>query len=466
MRVFNNQNVSMRTVLKFLLFLPIIGIVSWLSLSSETSKATATVSKNNQVDSVPVLLLGSFLNFQDDYSFDSIRVGLMNGTIACTKDLEDWAQKKFSLSNKPRTATVKSFNLNNENALVLTTIDSVNASLVSKAVQGVQYFSNSDSYPLWYVTNQRTFDHAKEITHYIHTGVTAITRSTGTVLNARGMDWYLSSIQPFFKSPELVHISNEVSMVDTCNYGTMKLKFATQSNHMEMLKRLKASVIELTGNHNLDFGNAPYLNTLAWYKKNNMSYFGGGANEEEAARPLVKTLKDGKKIAWIGFNEVCPLGECTDKKSMGAKRYNEQRARFVIDSLKRNVGISYLIACVQFTETDSYKPTENQRKISQNLIYMGADVVIGSQAHQAQEIAVYHNKPIFFGLGNFLFDQIHRIGVRQAFFLNCYFLNGKIIQFQPVYTFMSSSRQPNIANAEEKQMIQTSIIKKYNFPIQ
>jgi len=124
-----------------------------------------------------------------------------------------------------------------------------------------------------------------------------------------------------------------------------------------------------------------------------------------------------------------------------------------------------VIACVQFTETDSYKPTESQRKISQNLIDMGADVLIGSQAHQAQEIAIYHNKPIFFGIGNFLFDQIHRIGVRQAFFLNCYFLHGRIIQFQPVYTFMSQLRQPNIATAEEKRLIQTSIIKNYNFPM-
>jgi poly-gamma-glutamate synthesis protein (capsule biosynthesis protein) len=246
----------------------------------------------------------------------------------------------------------------------------------------------------------------------------------------------------------------------------MKYKFATQSKHMELLQRLKASVIELTGNHNLDFGPAAYLKTLEWYSKNNMAYFGGGANEGEACRPLVKTLKDGKKIAWIGYNEVCPLGECTDNKTMGAKRYNEQRANFVIDSLKRKAGVSYLIACVQFTETDSYKPTENQIKISKKLIDLGADVVIGSQAHQAQEIAIYHNKPIFFGLGNFLFDQIHRIGVRQAFFLNCYFFKGRIIQFQPVYTFMKQSRQPNIATAEEKSNIQTSIIKSYNFPIQ
>ena len=80
-------------------------------------------------------------------------------------------------------------------------------------------------------------------------------------------------------------------------------------------------------------------------------------------------------------------------------------------------------------------------ELYQKLIDFGADVILGSQAHQAQEIALYKGKVIFYGLGNFMFDQIHRLGVRQAFFLEGYFYNGKIIQFQPVYTFMNKDRQ-------------------------
>jgi hypothetical protein len=62
-----------------------------------------------------------------------------------------------------------------------------------------------------------------------------------------------------------------------------------------------------------------------------------------------------------------------------------------------------------------------------------------------------------------MFDQIHRIGVRQAFFLECYFYRGKIIQYQPVYTFMNDQRQPAIATQTEKKEIQRSILKPYNF---
>jgi hypothetical protein len=66
-------------------------------------------------------------------------------------------------------------------------------------------------------------------------------------------------------------------------------------------------------------------------------------------------------------------------------------------------------------------------------------------------------------LGNFLFDQIHRKGVRQAFFLECYFYKGRIIQYHPVYTFMSDRRIPTIATPEQKKEIRTAILKKENF---
>jgi poly-gamma-glutamate capsule biosynthesis protein CapA/YwtB (metallophosphatase superfamily) len=104
---------------------------------------------------------------------------------------------------------------------------------------------------------------------------------------------------------------------------------------------------------------------------------------------------------------------------------------------------------VQFKEWDSAEPTPAQTRISRELIDAGADLVYGSQAHQLQKIEFYRGKPIFHGLGNLLFDQIHRIGVRQAFFLHHYFFDGRLVQSVPVFTYMSDDRQPTIATPEQ-----------------
>ena len=448
----------------------LIGIVScggtsteklaFISLVNTTGEANNN-STNLANDSIPLIVMGSFLNLSEDISLDSLKIKLENGSISCTKDIAKSLQEKLNLGTEPKSIQLGEFNFKSRKDLVITTLDSVNQQFLAKKVNAINFFKEPTKYPLW-LNYDSDFDYQKDITTYTHTGVTAITRSTGTVLNAKGIDFYLANILPFFKNRELVHISNEVSNQDACVYETMKMKFATKTEHFEILNRLKANVIELTGNHNLDVGQQPYLNSLKWYKDHDMKYFGGGPSPAEANKPLIMELKDNRKIAWIGFNELCPLGECADKK-MGANRYVEAKAKKLIDSLRNEVKVDYILACVQYGEVDSYSPTSNQKKISQKLIDFGADVILGSQAHQAQEIALYKGKVIFYGLGNFMFDQIHRLGVRQAFFLEGYFYKGKIIQFQPVYTFMNKERQPTPANDSEKLEIQKAILKEANF---
>ena len=434
-----------------------LAFISLVNTSGEANKNSTNLAN----DSIPLIVMGSFLNLSEDISLDSLKIKLENGSISCTKDIAKSLQEKLKLSTEPKSIQLGKFNFKSRKDLVITTLDSVNQQFLAKKVSSINFFKESKKYPLW-LKYDSDFDFQKDITTYTHTGVTAITRSTGTVLNAKGIDFYLANILPFFKNRELVHISNEVSNQDACVYETMKMKFATKTEHFEILNRLKANVIELTGNHNLDVGQQPYLNSLNWYKDHNMKYFGGGASPGEANKPLIIELKDNRKIAWIGFNEFCPLGECADKK-MGANRYVEAKAKKLIDSLRNEVKVDYILACVQYGEVDSYSPTSNQKKISQKLIDFGADVVLGSQAHQAQEIALYKGKIIFYGLGNFMFDQIHRLGVRQAFFLEGYFYKGKIIQFQPVYTFMNKDRQPTPANDSDKLEIQKAVLKESNF---
>ena len=54
-----------------------------------------------------------------------------------------------------------------------------------------------------------------------------------------------------------------------------------------------------------------------------------------------------------------------------------------------------------------YDPTPfaGQRELAQAAIDAGADMVIGNHAHWAGAMEVYKGKPIWYALGNFVFDQ-------------------------------------------------------------
>ena len=425
----------------------------------EREKTKKVVEQNSLNDSIPLFIVGTYLQDQTSISMNEIIQGVKSGRIAITSDIRDFVESNWNISN-PKIQILIDLNDRSRNGLILMSIDSLSNRFLPLAIDSMDYFTNPTTYPL-HLKSKHAFSFEKHITTYIHTGVTALTRSTGIYLDRNPIEKYIQYIKPYFASSELVHISNEVSIDDTCSYAGMRLSFLTKTIHMDVLKALRANIIELTGNHNLDRGIAPYLKALNWYKQNDMKYFGGGANSNEAYSPLILTLKDSTRIAWIGFNERCPLGECADI-GPGANRYSDAKAKSMIDSL-RKAGINTIIACVQFSEVDGYTPHTAQRTISKRLIDYGADILIGSQAHVVQEIGMHKGKMLFYGTGNFLFDQTYTPEVRRAFFLQCAFYNGRLIQTKPVYTFMRSTKEPDIASSKEREIIRDSILKEENF---
>ncbi|MFM6955414.1 MAG: CapA family protein [Ignavibacteria bacterium] len=431
-----------------------------LSCKGKEQENTKEVVKQSMLnDSIPLFIVGTYLHNHTSISIDELVQGLQSRDISITRDIQDFVTMKWNIKN-PRIQSLKDWNDRSRNNLILLSIDSLSNRFLPLAIDSMDYFMNPKTYPL-YVKSVQPFSFETEITTYVHTGVTALTRSTGLYLDKHPIEQYIKYVKPYFEKPDFVHISNEVSIDDTCSYAGMRLSFLTKTKHLDVLKALRANIIELTGNHNLDRGIPPYLKALNWYAKENMRFFGGGANPKDAQAPLILTLKDSTRIAWIGFNERCPLGECADK-GPGANRYVDAKAQSMIDSL-RKVGINTIIACVQFSEVDGYTPHTAQKAISKRLIEYGADILIGSQAHVVQEIGMHKGKMLFYGTGNFLFDQTYKPEVRRAFFLQCAFYKGRLIQTKPVYTYMRSTKEPDIASSQEREIIREAILKEENF---
>ena len=62
------------------------------------------------------------------------------------------------------------------------------------------------------------------------------------------------------------------------------------------------------------------------------------------------------------------------------------------------------------------------------IVDLGADMVIGTQAHQPQTYEVYKGKPIYYGLGNLYFEQTQWPGTERGIILSHYFVGSKLIQ--------------------------------------
>lgn len=396
----------------------------------------------------PWLLVTPFTNFRDSVS----SAELANGGVFLyqLKGTSDRLPAEWLGQFKPfREVSLTQFLSATPQGYMLVPIDSMNGLLKTVVVDSFDFFQQPAKWP-FYEKGKDRFDFSKHVSLVSITGVTAITRAMGIAADQQGVDFLTQNLKPWFAHSDVMHISNEVSFTPDCTYPRGGTKFCSKQEHFRAVTDLGCDIVELTGNHNRDHGNDAFIKTYEWYLQQGIRPFGGGRNEAEANTPLVVTLKDSTRIGFIGFNELCPLGECADAANPGANRYDSAKARAVIQRMKNELKCQFVIASVQFGEIDAYTPSESQPGICHLLIDAGADMVYGSQAHQIQQVEFYRSKPVYYGLGNFLFDQVHRIGVRQAFFLQNYFYRGKLIATVPVFTFMAASRQPSIAAENEE----------------
>jgi AmmeMemoRadiSam system protein B len=73
--------------------------------------------------------------------------------------------------------------------------------------------------------------------------------------------------------------------------------------------------------------------------------------------------------------------------------------------------------------------TDAQEKLWESLIDAGADAVVVSHAHVVGDMRIYKGKPIFRGVGNFIFDQYDRLATMTAKMVRLRLVGGRV-EFQ------------------------------------
>jgi poly-gamma-glutamate capsule biosynthesis protein CapA/YwtB (metallophosphatase superfamily) len=307
---------------------------------------------------------------------------------------------------------------------------------------------------------------AEDIAKVNMTGVTALTRRVAKAMDTRNdYDYPAEKIADFLSDADITHTSNEISFVPGCtSYSGMR--FCSKPESIEVLKAIGVDIIELTGNHNNDYGSNYNTQTIEAYKEEGWGYFGGGLDSEDASKPYVIEV-DGTKMAFLGYNYYDAVvaggtNALAGSSKAGANPYSENKMREDIESIREDVDI--IIVDFQYQECYSYpssdviypvcyKPIGSQSNVFRKAIDFGADIVVGTQAHQPQTYELYEDGIIFYGLGNLFFDQSMWIGTRQGMILTHYFNEGELIQTKITPTIYDSSLQVEVASENDAELL-------------
>lgn len=308
------------------------------------------------------------------------------------------------------------------------------------------------------------------------TGVTAISRGLAVKINASG-DWGYAArdIGKFLADADLTHTSNEVSFVQGCNAIT-GMRFCSRPEYIEILRDSGIDIVELTGNHNNDFGASNNTKSIETYKSLGWDYFGGGLNTQDSSKILYKEVK-GSKIAFLGYNyydTMLNTGAIAGEDRAGANSYSVDKLKKDLIEAKKNADV--VIVTFQFQECYSYPSSDviypicykplsspDQKAVFRQAIDFGADIVVGTQAHQPQTYEIYKDGAIFYGLGNIYFDQYRWIGTRQGLVLSIYILGDRVIQTRLTPTIYDTDLIPRVAEKDAADLLLNLLKSARNF---
>ncbi|HTW96900.1 MAG TPA: AmmeMemoRadiSam system protein B [Candidatus Methylomirabilis sp.] len=227
--------------------------------------------------------------------------------------------------------------------------------------------------------------------------------------------------------------------------------------------------------------------------KYNFNYFNIANNHlaDQGKNGIIETEKD---LSSLGFNYAgCPdreVGDCTSKiVEINGKKIGLTGASMVYGALNENLLINkvkalasstdFVIAQMHWGIEYQHEPAANQIALAHKLIDAGADIVIGHHPHVVGGLEIYQGKPIFYSLGNFVFDQYfstdtqEELGVKFAVADNNFQINLlpikseasrlRLMTVDEKNKFLSELAGWSIGTAEfKRQIISGSLILKNN----
>ncbi|MXS77814.1 CapA family protein [Nitrosomonas sp. JL21] len=191
--------------------------------------------------------------------------------------------------------------------------------------------------------------------------------------------------------------------------GVPEKKPFTFRAHPRVIPILKKyfSAVSLANNHSGDYGPLAFTDMLDLLEQSGVAYFGGGRDIRFAHQPYIIDIK-GKKVAFLGFNEFLPRSfEALDDRAGVAWSdddyviYDIQRAK---TEFKADMVIVYPHWGIEWKQSASSR----QMKLARLMIDAGASAVVGGHPHVTQNIEWYKGKPIFYSLGNFIFNGFEK----------------------------------------------------------
>ncbi len=270
--------------------------------------------------------------------------------------------------------------------------------------------------------------------HLVAFGDIMLGRFVRTLMDENGLDYPFQKMDDsYLRVNDLLLANLEGPITNKAIRTNTGMNFGFFPDVAPILKNHHFDLLSQANNHTLDKGDDGYNESINFIKEQGITPFGHQRDITDIT--AAKTIIRGQKLAFIGLEEVnSPLPDqaALDKiKSLVAEDYK------VI--VYPHWGIEY-----------QNRPNQRQRDLAHAWIDAGAYAVIGHHPHVIQSYETYNGRPIFYSLGNAIFDQYWSVPTQEGLSIAMIIEDDQtIIYFLPIKLDQS---QPRLMNEEETRV--------------
>lgn len=223
--------------------------------------------------------------------------------------------------------------------------------------------------------------------------------------------------------------------------GNLRLSVSPKAFHQ--LAEANFNVVSLANNHSYDFGVKGLANTRALCVTYNLICVGDPRGMREASTAVVT----------VGSTDVGILALHT---VVGQPKRVELQSALEQLSAKSDVQVAYIHWGEEYKEAHN----KSQETLAHELIELGVDAVVGHHPHVVQDIEIYQGKPIFYSLGNFIFDQYLSEKTETGLLVQMQFSHTSVAYTLVPVSSLETPSQPHLMDVDARNRFVDELVER------
>lgn len=273
----------------------------------------------------------------------------------------------------------------------------------------------------------------------IFVGDIMLARHVERLMKREGKAYPFSGLQLTQLARKAAIVGNFEASVPEAHASTPNyhLKFSVPTSSLPILREAGFTHLSLANNHSFDHGEAGYQHSIRALKNNSLIPFGGEKAVTKKSITYINTTEG--RIALLGINTS---NSEVDHSSISELLQEASQQSFM------------QIAYVHWGLEYELYHTKSQKVLATFLVKEGADIIIGHHPHVVQDIDSIDGVPVFYSLGNYIFDQYFSQAVQEGLVLSIDVSPKEVyIHLHPVSSLGKLSQPYLLSGSRQKEFL-------------